>query len=405
MKKLWKCLLISCLYLPVLAQSNFQQGIRSVEIPFRYENNFIVVRVNFNRSFPLKFIFDTGAEHSILTKREFADILGIPSRKRFSLVGADLQTIIFANLITGIHLEVENVVFRNQNMLVLEEDYFQFETLTGLNIHGILGADIFRHYIVEINYRTNRIKLTWPNYFKKPPARYYPVPIEVSKNKPYLHTSVVMGTGDTIGVKLLIDTGASLSLLLNTDTHPDLQKPEKTIVGNIGTGLGGFLEGFLGRIPLLHMGEYELDNIITNFQDLSEVADTSYFNGRNGIIGNVILSRFNLIIDYPREIMYLRANRGYKRKFKYDRSGMLLIAAGARLNKFVVQKVLPNSPAEEAGMQQGDVIERINLLPTSVLSLDDMVRILQARVGKKIRLRIVRDGEKLRKQFRLRDLI
>ena len=36
--------------------------------------------------------------------------------------------------------------------------------------------------------------------------------------------------------------GASLSLLLHTDTHPDLVLPEKFVKGSVGKGLGGNLE-------------------------------------------------------------------------------------------------------------------------------------------------------------------
>ena len=44
-----------------------------VEIPFEYVNNFIIVNVVFNRLFPLKFVFDTGAENTILTRKEITD--------------------------------------------------------------------------------------------------------------------------------------------------------------------------------------------------------------------------------------------------------------------------------------------------------------------------------------------
>ncbi|HOY18537.1 MAG TPA: hypothetical protein PLC89_14620, partial [Haliscomenobacter sp.] len=48
----------------------FLNGETHVDIPFDYENNFIVIKLMFNDIFPLKFIFDTGAENTILTKRE-----------------------------------------------------------------------------------------------------------------------------------------------------------------------------------------------------------------------------------------------------------------------------------------------------------------------------------------------
>ena len=67
-----------------------EKGKKDVDIPFKYENGFIVVNLIINGVLPLKFIFDTGAEYTILAKREFTDVLGVNYEREFNLIGADL---------------------------------------------------------------------------------------------------------------------------------------------------------------------------------------------------------------------------------------------------------------------------------------------------------------------------
>lgn len=378
----------------------------SIEIPFDYTNNFIVVKVRFNHLFPLRFIFDTGAEHTILSKKEVTDLMGIPYVREFRIIGSDLKKELIAHLIQGIHLEVGEASVPNQSLLVLEEDYFSFEEFAGIQIHGILGANFFRGFVVKINFDQKVITLQSSQRFHPPGNQYTNIPVSIFKNKPYLNTNLSLRRGqDNLPVKLLIDTGASLSMLLHTNTKEGLKMPENIIRGNIGSGLGGHLEGYLGRIQILHLDKLQLNDVVTNFQEITEEMDTSYLNGRNGILGNQILSRFTVIIDYPKEMMYLRPNRKFSQKFEFDMSGLSIIAGGLEFNEFTIQEVFDNSPAAEAGLMADDRILAVNGIPTWMNSLEELTRKLKKKEGKKIKMKIRRKKTVMRVQFKLRKLI
>ena len=109
-------------------------------------------------------------------------------------------------------------------------------------------------------------------------------------------------------MNLLIDTGAALPFLIFTNSHPSLQIPENFIKGNLGKGLGGELEGYLSKLPHLQITEqHGFNNIITSFQDLPPGVTQDVYNSRNGLIGNPILERFNVIIDFVGSTIYLKA--------------------------------------------------------------------------------------------------
>lgn len=376
-----------------------------LHIPFEYKNDFIIINVIFDRRLPLKFIFDTGAENTILSKKEITDLLQVDYDRTFTIYGSDMRTELTAYLATGIHFLAGDLVQENLPVLVLEEDYFYFEEFTGEKIHGILGANLFRRFVVKIDYRRQLITLINPGIFEGPKEGFSEIPLTISRNKPYFQTEVRLPNQEKVSVKLLLDTGASLSLLINTDTKPNLQLPESTVTGNIGRGLGGFLEGYRGIVPELLLPPYSFEQVPANFQEMPLLIDSTYTDDRNGLIGNQILSRFTIYIDYLRSKMYLQPNKNIDKEFPRDKSGISVIATGAGLNTFVIQSVVAGSPADLAGLKRGDIIKKINWLSTSFLGLADITRALQRRTGKKIKLKVLRNQERLKFEFRLADYL
>lgn len=405
-------------YLPIIGllllaiqKPNAQPGyellryVNKIDIPFEFSNNLIIVKVNFQRIFPLKFIFDTGAENSILSKRYVTDFLGTNYEREFKILGSDMKTEMKAYLIRGIHLKIEDMVAPSHSLLVLDEDYFNFEELMGIQVDGILGADLFKGLTVKINYDKRLITLMKGGLGKIDTKKGQTLPIVIEKNKPYFNTAIRTQNDSIVKVKLLLDTGAMLSLLLNSDSHPGLQPPENTVQGNIGAGLGGFITGHLGRVSTLQLGDYQCNEVITNFQSMTEGMDTVLMKSRNGIIGNEVLSRFLVVIDYPTQQLYLQPNKRYKEAFEFDKSGLVVIASDYQLSKFLVHSVIANSPADAAGMMSGDEIKRINLSTSGLLNLERIHKLLRQKEGKKTVVVVKRNGKRMKFEFKLRKLI
>lgn len=381
------------------------KGAKKIEIPFERQDNFIIVKVLFEGLFPLRFIIDTGAEHTILTKKEITNLLRVTYDREISIMGTDMTTEIKAYIARKMRMELTNLTLI-RDILVLDDDYFKFAEFTGLDIQGIIGAEAFKGHVLKIDYVKQIITIYDPSVYKESEHRkFQEVPIKIERSKPYINVTSKINKDTTVSLKLLIDTGAALALLLHTYSTPGLVMPPLVIKGNIGVGLGGQIEGFMGRINSLNVGQTQLNNIISHFQELNEASDSIHVNKRNGILGGEILSRFTIIIDFLREKMYVQPNKNLKTAFEYDKSGMVIIAGGASLTTFTVYDILPNSPASETDILRGDEIVSINRIPARFYTLGAVNQKFQGKAGKKIRLGIKRNGKNMIRNLILRPLI
>ncbi len=400
-------------FMALLSQGLFSQSVGfelinkgdKGELPFDYVNGFMIVSVMYNHTLPLKFIFDTGASNTIIHNKDIANLFDPDYGRTFTVYGSDLQQPMYAHLIKGIHLKTQDLVAPAQNILVLEDEYFSFKELTGIEIHGIIGADMFRNYKVAIDYQKRLIQLHKQGSKKLKTKGYQELSMAVQKSKPYIVCPVTLSYNKTIPLKLLIDTGASTALLLDTNSDTSLVLPKEIIPENLGFGIGGVMKGYVGRIPYIDIAGKELENIVCHFQEGGNTADSLNLIFRHGLIGNYILDRFDLIIDYHEQKFYLKPARKWRRKFEYDKSGISFISVGIETSKYYIQSILEGSPAEKAGIKSGDIIRKINLVPAEFLSYDGINRIFRRKTGKKVNIKVKRDEEIIKFEFRLKDLI
>lgn len=376
-----------------------------VRVPFTYENGFLVIDLMFERILPLRFILDTGSEYTILTQKAISDLLKLPYDREYQMIGSDMQTIIKALLIRDISMEIKRMNLLHRDILVTVEDYFQINYFTGSPIHGILGADILHHFVMRINYERHYVEFIKPGSFQ-PKEDYAEIPLTLHRNKPYLSLSTrIHENTPSTAFKYLLDTGAALPLLLLTNSHPAISLPANVVQGILGVGLGGFLTGAKGRIQQVHMGPFPMNNLVGSFQDISLYPDTTHLQGRQGILGNLVLDRFDLVLDYPGERMLIRPNDDYADPFPIDRSGLFLISSGFDLNTIMVQEVIPGSPAFFADIRPGDIIKSYRRWPVSFFGLDGLTKRFRMEEGKRIHLTIARGRNRLHRSFLLKDYI
>ncbi len=374
-------------------------------IKFEYQNGFIIVPLFYGGILPVSFIFDTGSAHNILFKKSYNDILGFVYSDTISIKGADIMMDVDALVVRKVPVILQSGSAFKRDFIVLNKNFVDLEMSIGQKVDGVLGASVFRGLVVKINYQKKEITLYNPNKFK-PPGKFDRFDIDIVNEKPYIKClTSVEGEEATKSDSLiyLIDTGASLGLLIH-ENNSGFDMPENVILGAIGKGLGGEIPGYVGKIHELEFGRFKMRNVLTNFQDIDSTVIAKNRIARQGIIGNYVLSKFIVIIDYINQKLYLKQKSSFKEDTKYDKSGLVIYAVGEQFNEFIVKAVYPETPAREAGIIPGDKIIKIGIWPTKLwCTLPEINAKLSRKEGKKIKLTILRNGKNIKKQFFLRD--
>ncbi len=395
---------VNLFVLEVIHSSNSEfNSSQSIKIPFRYIQSFIIVDVQLEKILPVRLIFDTGSEHTILFEKKWTDIILDSYIREIKVIGSDLKMEIPALLTHPINLMFPGHKEFNSPLIVLKENTTNISQIIGEPIQGILSASLFSHYLIEIDYKNNYLVLHANNYKVDPD--YTEIDIEVYKNKPYLSTQIKNRTDTDQTIKLLLDTGASLSLLMYSDSSTNLQIPDKVIPGYLGSGLGGMLNGFVGKMESIWIDTFEIHSVITHFLQLETSIAHTEAKHKQGIIGNQILDKFKIFLDYTNAKLYLKPGKKFDKRLSYDKSGMLIVSGGPDLQKYYIAYVIPGTPADAAGIRENDRITKINGYPASFISLRKINNMLHGETGKRIKLTIRRDGKKYKFVFNLKDLI
>ncbi len=376
------------------------------KVTFKFENynNLIIVPILLNGVLPVKFIVDTGIQTSILADRSLSDFLSIDYDRKIPLIGADGSKVIDAYVANNVTLKLPGVTGQGMGMLVLAEDYLQLKNYLGVEVHGILGYDLFSRFVVKINYDQKIITLYNPKEYK-PKRNQDEFELSIEDTKPYLKTNVTMIDGKVVNAKVMMDTGASHSILLDEKSHENIAIPDKKIYTTLGRGLGGDIVGYIGRVQKVTLRDHNFQQVIGSFPVSEQLAELFKISKRQGTIGGGILSKFIVTVDYSKGKMYLKKGRKFKTSFEYNMSGIEVKAVGADLTSFVIANVTEKSPAEEIGIERGDRILLLNGHSAKHYQLNDINALFRTKEGRRINMVLLRDGERLKKVFKLKKVI
>src|SRR5690606_7572289 len=119
--------------------------------------------------------------------------------------------------------------------------------------------------------------------------------------------------------------------------------------------VGGKLAMEMTLVKEFRLGPYRLRNVPTMvFDDAYNVTSYPYLGG---LIGNQILKRFNAIFNYQQREIYLKPNTLFRDPFERAYSGMELYYINGAI---VVGSIIPGSPADLAGLEEGDLVIALN---------------------------------------------
>lgn len=364
-------------------------------IPMQIQRNLLVVNVYLNGFGPFNFLLDTGVATSLITVPALADSLNLKHGQQFRLLGAGgSDSGLLAYQADGVQVGMRGIVAPAMPMLVLSSDVLNLSGYVGMPIHGILGSEIFRSFTVIMHPEESNLVVCAPDRYHAPRGRHWSsLPLSLENNKAYFTTPVQLNDTLTLPLKLVLDTGASHALSIELDSDPRLSAPDRRLATDLGRGLTGIVKGFLGRVPQLQLGRYALKSVITSFPNSADV-HRRIDVPRNGNVGYELLKRFSMIIDYPHQRLLLRPNPQLRDAFEHDMSGIEFMAIGPDLRRYLISRVMPNSPADTAGLVPEEELISVNLIPANFYNLTQLSRLMHSEDGRPLLLVLRRpDGE------------
>ncbi|WP_207429227.1 retropepsin-like aspartic protease [Pedobacter sp. SYSU D00535] len=374
----------------VYGQFQLKSDRKSETIAFKMVKNLMVVSLTINNEGPFNFILDTGVGIFLITHPALTESLGLRDLRQINITGFGEGEELRAKIAPSVLVQIGPHIEGHMAAAVLEEDHFGLSSYIGSPIHGLLGYEFFNSFVVHVNYMSNTLRV-YPPEKHKILRKGQKIPISIEARKPYTHARIIMPSGEKITAKLVIDSGAGHPLSLETYQGQPFIVPQQRIEANLGVGLLGAIEGYIARVPTFILGKFELHNVITAFPNYTPLTKM-VSQGRNGNLGNIILRKFNIILDYNRGIMYLKPNSRFKEPFEHDMSGLELLAIGPDLEKIIIGRVEKGSAAWEIGLQEEDEIVSVNFKPVSQIGLEEIYNLFRAKTNKTVILSIIPKG-------------
>ncbi len=265
---------------------------------------------------------------------------------------------------------------------------------------GVIGYGLFKNFVVRIDNDKRVVEFRDAKSFSAPESSAV-VSLEFLNNFPHTDIVVTTGNGKKTPLKVVIDLGAGHPISLNVDDRSKFSVPADSIRTIIGKGVGGTLDGRVGRIQALELGGQTLTDVVATFPD-SDHQHPGGMNDRNGNLGNGILRHFNVTFDYSRSVMLLEKNKRFDEPFEWDMSGMRLTAT--EQTGLLIEAVVDGSPAAKAGLAIDDVVTHVNGKPVSNGDLQSLRRMLE-KDGVEVKISATRDGQPLEVKLKLRRMV
>lgn len=371
----------------------------SAAIPFELYENLIYVPVRVNGSRSFEFVIDTGAYYSVLSDRTAREIGLQPGSGEQAGFGSGEGGAKFWRA-RDISFELGTSKILSAEVVVLSMQ--DIERVSGRAIDGVLGADLFRSYVVEIDYAARRIRLFDPkNFVHDRPGKTIPLTLS---GVPFAKASVTLPGRNPVDGLFLIDTGSHSALGLNTPFVKNNNFLDRLkAVSSSDVSVGGEWPKLIGRVQSMELGSFTIEQPVTDFSQATNGQRSNPIF--SGVIGGAILRRFTVILDYSHDEMILEPNADLKKPFADDASGLILSGEGADFHTITVRRVLENSPASETGLREGDVItaiaEKSGPGGSSLAEMREMLRL----PGRVYTLGIARGSQVLRLRIKTRQLI
>lgn len=242
----------------------------------------------------LDFILDTGAPVSVLIDGRRSAALGLDTRGATPLGDPDNPATPVGVIRRDLRIAFGPLELSGLSAVAIAEKSMPCpERFEAAEFAGVIGADLFRPFVVEIDRGARKVRVheaaTW-----RPPAGSAIVPFTFRQGHPFVEATITLADGREAGVRLNVDTGMGRALSLVAGSHPAIVMPMEGEVRK-SCLVNGTREERLGPPVSVTLGGQRFPVANPAYSAFPHVVD----GGRSGTIGIGLFPGRRLFIDYP----------------------------------------------------------------------------------------------------------
>lgn len=378
--------------------SVFNLNAQIAEIPFELENDLILLKVYINDNIEARtFVFDTGATSDLLDSTT-ANKLGLKSNYKKNVSGAGGEK--SYDIVLNQRLTLQSKIEIDSTHLVLT-DLTKLKDAFKKDFDGIIGYSLLKKYITKIDYENQKI-LLYNKIENVDTIDYKAIPFEFGNGIPIpqFDISITLKNGESFTGKILFDSGAGLTLLINTPYNEKNKLSKKAGKSLISESENLHSKSIAEDIAIesMDIGGYKLSEMVVTIANDKD--GVSSYENYLGILGAAVISRFDIILDYSSFTLYLKPNKNFVNPFKFPISGITLNKVN---DNVIITDIEKTSLAYKKGIRKGDKLISINKNASGDIKI---YRKLLKKEGEMVNLVIINsDGETKKLQLILKRLL
>ena len=370
----------------------FTDGTSAENAPVRFIENHIYLPVNIKGKERL-WVLDCGASVNVIDS-SFAVELGLPFEGPVKGQGA--SGVVDFYFVTLPSYSIGGIQFNEQKVVAFSFRQMFHEAL-GLDVVGILGYDFLSRFVAKIDYANQAISFYDPEKFEyRGDGIVFDSPLEGNM------LSLPVTVDDEFSGKWGLDIGAP-DLGFHYPYARDNGLLNREGIDVMIGDAAGITTTRISRYRKIKVGDYVLEEPLIG-TPAEEGTGAFSHETRIGNMGNSFLRNFVLYLDYDRQQVILEKGDDFGREFSGPKSGLECMYNEA--DEVEVRFVSPNSPADDAGFERGDIIKSVNGIDVQLL--DGIIafrKLLREPAGTTYTIDILRGGKPLEKQLILKDML
>jgi len=228
------------LFVSSLAQNAFEidDDKNHFQLPFQLIHDLVIVPLEIN-GVELSFLLDTGVDSTILFNLTEVDSLNVKNAKSILLRGLGGGDPIQAIKSSGNEIRIGKATSQSLILYVVYDYEISLSNRVGVPIHGIIGHDFFKDFIMEFNCPRKKIKIYDPEFYDyKKCRKCEDLPLTFFMNKPYVTARVKIDDNTELPLNFLIDSGLGDAVWLLSDENQGIKVPERYFEDFLGFGMG-----------------------------------------------------------------------------------------------------------------------------------------------------------------------